>query len=786
MPRVTFSNELNDFVKAFHVGSEVVQNAQELKLKQKMADDKARYYNRDRSGADPNANAAGDAAYNAPPYLQQSAVPTTQPSAPKSGFGDQHKTLMKVLIDRGVKPEVAAGAVGSLMGESGTLLDPASYNPKDVNGPSGGVASWHDVEGKPGRFTGLLNYANVPRGMAVRDGKLTIPFEKQVGYLGHELDTTYKNVLDALRKGRTVEDGASIWTRQFEVPANADEQVAKRTPYGRSLWTWWGGTPQPVQEAGAVPMQGAACGGMIKRYAEGGFVDDDSDAGLEPDNDADDMAVPVSARPSPVAAPRPEATSESNLFDALPQVIRAGLTGLQDMLGLRASAAPGADHQTIEGARALYTGAGAPPPEQVAQIDQKIDPEGRLDAGMRNVARISAIYQFYVDKGDMKRAQLSAGQLLQASFLQTQKLGALALTALQDGQPGPATQALIAAYNAIPNGKQASINGDHVVVTDQKTGKPVEQFKLTPQILLQAATGLTDGSAYYNQLMAVASGKPSAPVEEDDPAFDDYVSGRPTAVPAQGAPAQPQEQPATVPAQGAPAQPPAEGQAVPTEGTGFVPKTPRPQLPPEPQPGDFAHMNKAHRTAAQADYNAKRHQWELERSRALTEYDRSVAEERKGHDEEQRTIRSRDLDTRKPHPFDLKNPENLTAVDEALGWTEKAPPSDPTVRDGIRSLVGNIASYNPGIALQGATTALAVMMHVPQDEKDQPFKMEKGDDAYGTVRIKFKDTRIPPVYLPKSELDVLVAMRGLVAQRLAAQSAKAAKQEKANSDLYSR
>ena len=50
-------------------------------------------------------------------------------------YGSQQAALMHELTSRGVKPEVAAGAVGSIMGESGSHLNPAVYG-YDVNGPS--------------------------------------------------------------------------------------------------------------------------------------------------------------------------------------------------------------------------------------------------------------------------------------------------------------------------------------------------------------------------------------------------------------------------------------------------------------------------------------------------------------------------------------------------------------------------------------------------------------------------------------------------------------------------
>lgn len=153
-------------------------------------------------------------------------------------YGSQQAALMHELTSRGVKPEVAAGAVGSMMGESGTHLNPSVYG-YDVNGPSGGFAQWHDVDGKGGRFSSLLNYAGMSKDQAVQGGKLTIPFETQAKFLGHELDTTHKGVLDSLLKGNTVADGNRIWTKDFEVPAHANAQVSARQHHGDNFWSYW-------------------------------------------------------------------------------------------------------------------------------------------------------------------------------------------------------------------------------------------------------------------------------------------------------------------------------------------------------------------------------------------------------------------------------------------------------------------------------------------------------------------------------------------------------------------
>ena len=82
-----------------------------------------------------------------------------------------------------------------------------------MNGPSGGLANWHDTEdGSVQRVTGLYNFAGT-------NDITKISPQTQAAYLGHELDTTYKSTLQNLQKATTLEQGNSIWTKQYEAPA---------------------------------------------------------------------------------------------------------------------------------------------------------------------------------------------------------------------------------------------------------------------------------------------------------------------------------------------------------------------------------------------------------------------------------------------------------------------------------------------------------------------------------------------------------------------------------------
>jgi len=135
------------------------------------------------------------------------------------------------LTQRGVKPEVAYGALGSLMGESGRSLNTSSINKGDGSDGSDslGFGQWNGQRG-----TNLKATAQ-SMGLNWNDPKA------QVAHLFNELDGkygkggNYGHVLSALQNGQSVADGNSTWTRNYEVPANVDQQVAARLAHGQAL-----------------------------------------------------------------------------------------------------------------------------------------------------------------------------------------------------------------------------------------------------------------------------------------------------------------------------------------------------------------------------------------------------------------------------------------------------------------------------------------------------------------------------------------------------------------------
>lgn len=169
---------------------------------------------------------------NAPQAILPPVSATTVRSGAGAGgstgreFGSNAVIMQQALVELGVKPEVAAGAVGSMMGESGRHLNPSAYNPDDFGKPSGGALQW-----RGDRLAGLYNFAGTTD---IRK----IPIEVQAKYMQRELQTSEKGALQNLLRANTVADGTRVWTYQFERPRDKAGDTAKRTPMGEQFWQW--------------------------------------------------------------------------------------------------------------------------------------------------------------------------------------------------------------------------------------------------------------------------------------------------------------------------------------------------------------------------------------------------------------------------------------------------------------------------------------------------------------------------------------------------------------------
>ncbi|MGN7124372.1 phage tail tip lysozyme [Methylorubrum thiocyanatum] len=175
--------------------------------------------------------------------------------------------LYNKFLELGIAPGTAAGAVGSMMGESGAGLNTAALNRGDGSDGSDsiGAGQWNQ-----GRAMALKRTAN----------EMKLPWtdiRAQVAHVGNELTGSHNHVLKALlNAGDDVRAGNDIWTRQYEIPANAGAEARNRLGGGLSFARQVGAmSPEQISAitaqapaAPAEPRQSAGRGGASPTIRE--------------------------------------------------------------------------------------------------------------------------------------------------------------------------------------------------------------------------------------------------------------------------------------------------------------------------------------------------------------------------------------------------------------------------------------------------------------------------------------------------------------------------------------
>lgn len=163
----------------------------------------------------------------------------------------------------------------------------------------------------------------------------------------------------------------------------------------------------------------------------------------------------------------------------------------------------GPDRKQGGGQQAFIKGVGAADPAMVQQIDQRVNriPGMRDDPAIWGIRRLEAVYRFYSRTGQTDKANKAAFELIQYSAGMAARHGEQALAQLKAGNQQGAIQQLQQGYNQIPDGRRMQVNGDRMTVTDARTGDVVENIQFTPQMVFNAALGLSDRSLYWNAIM---------------------------------------------------------------------------------------------------------------------------------------------------------------------------------------------------------------------------------------------------------------------------------------------
>ncbi len=161
-------------------------------------------------------------------------------------------------------PYGAAGAMGNIEAESGlrannlqnsvekrlgmtdeeytAAVDNGSYADFCTDRGGYGLCQWTSA----GRKTGLLNFAK-SKGVSIGDEDM------QIEWLLHELRTSYKGVLSALKGAKSVKEASDVFMCKFERPANqSDANKAARAARGMKYYEMYVGKEKTMSNSPLV------------------------------------------------------------------------------------------------------------------------------------------------------------------------------------------------------------------------------------------------------------------------------------------------------------------------------------------------------------------------------------------------------------------------------------------------------------------------------------------------------------------------------------------------------
>lgn len=159
---------------------------------------------------------------------------------------DNTGTAYRYLVGKGLSANQAAGVVGNLMQESGITVNPRSVQP---HGPGRGIAQWSVNE----RWAVGTKWAN-------QQGRDIWALDTQLDFLWHELQTTEKSALTAIRASGTLTQAVRAFNDKFERCSKCE--ISTRVRYAQQTLNRFGGaTPSTPSQTTSLP--------TLKRGASG-------------------------------------------------------------------------------------------------------------------------------------------------------------------------------------------------------------------------------------------------------------------------------------------------------------------------------------------------------------------------------------------------------------------------------------------------------------------------------------------------------------------------------------
>ena len=373
-----------------------------------------------------------------------------------------------------------------------------------------------------------------------------------------------------------------------------------------------------VDEGDEGEAQAARRGGMIRSFEDGGYVEED-DYGGDEDSEGDEDYIegggdgdvgsgydPAGgAIPSQVTPPQAPAQQRATNTTDLPagMALHGAVSEIQRNIPQRAQGAPGAQPQgAIPAQRDPVSGNFHQfipkfSDQDYGEFMKTIDPDNKLGPAVREIAGIKAIYDFYLRQGNVQKAEQAAAAMVMRASEHSMRYGAAAEQAIRGGQFKQGAELLRQSYDNVPDGRSAEAevddSGRGMLVLKDTQGNVISRNPFGPQQMLMAATGMKNGSLFWQELTGAAHrylGNTGQPTK----AYQDAISALMKDPPAASAVPAGATRPGVAPASTA-ADEGAPEEAIPTSGP-----------PSPPEAFDPAKVNVAGMSPAEAaDYRAK-------------------------------------------------------------------------------------------------------------------------------------------------------------------------------------
>ena len=168
-----------------------------------------------------------------------------------------------------------------------------------------------------------------------------------------------------------------------------------------------------------------------------------------------------------------------------------------------------------DSARRFAEGEGKATQEEVAAIDDKIDPERRLSEADRHMTRLAKTMSWYLERGRKEEAGAVAASLMQYGADRSARLGSMAGAALQEFEQSQdpkdlenTVKFLNKAYEMIPDGSSGSIqispDGTGLVAVETNAEGEQVQTPISSSQLPAILAGVQDKSSYWKQIYRLA------------------------------------------------------------------------------------------------------------------------------------------------------------------------------------------------------------------------------------------------------------------------------------------